>query len=141
MSSRGVFFPETCWLNIPMLFFYFGSRLFNFFFFSDKSLEVVFRRDFLKMKVILYLIGNQTRTTNFSITKTLRKIYCISLAYMTVCFNFHQKDSGTLLFTFLEWNLLQSFQFSWLFFSMSTIILIRRASSISLYSIYCYRFK
>ena len=90
------------------------------------------------MKVIVCLIGNQTRRANFSLTKTLRKIYCISLSYKTVWFNFHKKDSGTLLFVFLEWSLLQSFQFSWLFFSMSTIFLI---SSISLYSIYCNRLK
>ena len=57
---------------------------------------------------------------------------------MTVCFNFHKKDYGTLLFGFLEWILLQLFQFSWLFFSISRIFLI---SSISLFSIYCYRFK
>ena len=57
---------------------------------------------------------------------------------MTVCFKTHEKDSGALLFRFLEWSLLQSFQFLWLFFSMSKIFLI---SSISLFNIYCYRFK
>ena len=57
---------------------------------------------------------------------------------MTLSFNFHKKGSGTLLFILLEWSLLRSFQVSWLFFSVSTIFLI---SSISLYTIYCYRFK
>ena len=90
------------------------------------------------MKLTVYLIGNQTKEANFSITETLRKIYCVPLPYMSVCFNFHKKDYGTLLFGFLEWILLQLFQFSWLFFSISTIFLI---SSISLFSIYCYRFK
>ena len=90
------------------------------------------------MKVILYLTGNQTRRANFSITKTLPKLCSISLASMAVCFNFHQKDSRTLLPTFSKWSLLRSFQFLSTFFSMSTIFLI---SSISLYSIYCYRFK
>ena len=90
------------------------------------------------MKVIVYLIENRTRKLNFSITKTLRKIYCAPLPYMTVCFNFHKKDYGTLLFGFLEWSLLHLFQFSWGFFSISAIFLI---SSISLFNIYCYRFK
>ena len=90
------------------------------------------------MKAILYLIENRTRKLYFSITKILFKKYCTYLAYMTVCFNFHKKDSGTLLFIFLKWSLLQSFKVFWLFFSMSTIFLI---SSISLYTIYCYRLK
>ena len=90
------------------------------------------------MKVIVYLTGNQTRRANFSITKTLPKLCCISLAFMTVSFNFHKKDSRTLLPRFSKSSLLRSFQFLSTFFSMSTIFLI---SSISLYSICCYRFK
>ena len=90
------------------------------------------------MKLTVYLIGNKTKGANFSITETLPKIYCVPLPYMTVCFNFHQRNYGARLLGFLEWSLLQLFQFSWLFFSISTIFLI---SSISLFSIYCYRFK
>ena len=90
------------------------------------------------MKAILYLIENRTRKLYFSITKILFKKYCTYLSYMTVCFNFHKKDSGTLLFFFFKWSLLQSFKVFWLFFSMSTIFLI---SSIYLYRIYCCRLK
>ena len=54
------------------------------------------------MKLTVYLIGNQTKEANFSITETLRKIYCVPLPDMTVLFKFHKKDYGTLLFGFLE---------------------------------------
>ena len=96
------------------------------------------KKNFVKIKVIVYLIQNRTRKLYFSITKTLFKKYCTYLVYMTVCFDFHKKDSGTLLFIFLKWSLLRSFLFFWNFSTMSTIFLIY---SISLYRIYRYRFK
>ena len=54
------------------------------------------------MKLIVYLIENQNNKGNCSITKILCKKDCTYLAYMTVCFNFHKKDSGTLVFRFQE---------------------------------------
>ena len=96
------------------------------------------KKNFVKIKVIVYLIENRTRKLYFSITKILFKKYCTHLVYMTVCFDFHKKDSGTLPFIFLKWSLFQSFLFFWNFSTMSTIFLIY---SISLYRIYRYRFK
>ena len=133
MSSRGVFFQETCWLHIPLYFLHFGSWPFNLLIFSMKVLILFWdfeeMKDFVKMKVIVYLIENQTSKASSPVTKILCKKCSAYLAYATVCLNFHKKDSGTLLFKFLEWNPLQSFEFSWLFFSMSTTCLIRRVSS------------
>ena len=54
------------------------------------------------MKLIVYLIENQNNKGNCSITKILCKKDSTYLAYMTVCFNFHKKDSGTLVFRFQE---------------------------------------
>ena len=85
------------------------------------------------MKVIVYLIENQTSKAYFPITKILCKKDFTYLAYMNRSPNFHQKDSVTLLFRFSERSLLQTLQFSRLFFSMSTVFLV---SSISLYSVY-----
>ena len=89
-----VIFSVNVLLTPTTVLFTFWEPTFQSFIFSKKSLGIIFRRDFVKMKVIVYLIGNQTRRANFSITKTLRKIYSISLAYVTVSFNFHKKDSG-----------------------------------------------
>ena len=64
------------------------------------------------MKVIAYLIENQNSKAYFSITKILCKKDFTFLAYMTLSLNFRHKDSGTLLFIFLERCLLQNFKFS-----------------------------
>ena len=133
----GYFFSKRASYTYHCTFYILVASL-SIFCFSNKSLQIVLKRDFVKMKVIVYLIGNQTRRANVSITITLPKLCSISLAYITACFNFHKKDSGTLLPRFFKWSMLRPFQFLSIFFSMSTIFLI---SSISLYSIYCYRFK
>ena len=137
MSSRAGFYWKCAGSTYDSTFYILVAALSIFYSFWW-SLITFLRKNFGKMKVIVHLIKNRTRKLYFSITKILFKKYCTYLAYMTVCFDFHQKDSGTLLFIFLKWSLLQSFKVFWLFFSMSTIFLI---SSISLYSIYCYRLK
>ena len=139
MSSKGVFFQETCWLHILLYFLHFGSWPFNLLILSMKVFKLFWKKDSVQMKVIEN--ENQTSKASSSVTKSFHKKCFTYLAYTTICLNFHKKDSGTLRFKALELNLMQSFQFYWLFLSMSTINLIRRVSFISLYSIYCYRFK
>ena len=97
MSLRGLFFQGTCWLRIPLYFLHFPSRPFNL-----SSLKTVLRKEFVKMKVIVHLIENQTSKVNIFITKILRKKYYTYFVDMAVCFNFHKKVSGTLSFRFLE---------------------------------------
>ena len=138
MSSRELFFQEMCWLNMPLYFLHFLGRPFNYLIFLMKVFKLFWGKTSWKWKWLCILIRNQTRKLYFSITKNLSKKLFTCLSYMTVSSNFHKKGCRTLLFIFLEWSLLQSFQVSWLFSSMSTIFLIQ---SISLYSIYCYRFK
>ena len=111
MSLSGLFFQGTCWLHIPVYFLHFRRRPFNLLFFSMKVLKLFSEKTLWKWK-LLYLVENQTRKINFLITKILRKIYYTYFFEMTVCLNFHKKDSGTHSFRFFERRLLQSSQFS-----------------------------
>ena len=97
-----VIFSVSVLVTPTTVLFTFCLPTFQSFIFSNKSLQIILRGDFVTMKVNVYLIGNRTRRANFPVPGTLRKICSISLAYVTVCFNFHKKDSGTLLSRFLE---------------------------------------
>ena len=99
---QGRVFTENVLVPHTTLLFTFWQRPFQSFTLFDESLKTFLRKNFGKMKVIVHLIENRTRKLYFSITKILFKKYCTYLAYMTVCFDFHQKDSGTLLFIFLK---------------------------------------
>ena len=101
MSLSGLFFQGTCWLHIPVYFLHFRRRPFNLLFFSMKVLKLFSEKTLWKWK-LLYLVENQTRKINFLITKILRKIYYTYFFEMTVCLNFHKKDSGTHSFRFFE---------------------------------------
>ena len=52
MSSRVVFFQETCWLNIPLYFLHFGSRPFNLLFLQIKVLKLFLEKTSWKWKLL-----------------------------------------------------------------------------------------
>ena len=60
------------------------------------------RKDFVKMKVIVHLIGKQNNKAYCYITKTLCNKKFIHLTDMSVYLNFNNEDFGTLLFKFFE---------------------------------------
>ena len=102
MSSKGLFFSGNVLVTHATILFTFWKPTFQYFNFFDESLKTLLRKDFEKLKLIVYFIENQNNKANCSIIKILCKKYCTYLAYMTVCFNFHKKDSGTLHFRFEE---------------------------------------
>ena len=60
------------------------------------------RKDFVKMKVVVQLIGKQNSKVNYFITKLLCKKKFIYLADMSVYTKLDNKDFGTLILKFLE---------------------------------------
>ena len=141
MSSKGVFFQEKRWLHILLYFLHFGSWPFNLLIFSMKVLKLFWEKTSWKWKLLCIWLKTKLAKPVLLLLK-----FCVKNAIPTwltqqFVWIFIKKTLGHFFLSFWNEICYKLFNFLYFFFSMSTIFLIRRVSSISLYSIYCYRFK
>ena len=140
MSLRGVFFQETCRLHIPLYFLHFSSWPFYLLIFSLKVLKLFWEKTAWKWKLLC--IWLKTKLTN---PVLLFLKFCVKNALSTwltrqFVWIFIKKTlehfflSFWMKFVAIFWILLTSFLSVNNLFDKTCIFL-------SLYSIYCYRFK